>query len=154
MRDEAGERVTGRAAGDLRDVEILGEEEVADGVHGIAAGFGHVFGQRPALPRLVRRRAEIPEPDVGPPCRAGRRRAGMAHLRAQALADTLVGKALEERHRPTGLHPLRKLDQQAGAGPLVRVGVEGHVLPAGSCLLHESQQLLAIASEGADQERA
>ena len=99
-RSEAPVRGPGR---DLVRSQVLGDEQVADGIDDVRAGRRHELAERPALPRDVRRRREVAESEVVPGRAAGVGRAALAELVAQPLADRPVGDALERS--PAGRRP-------------------------------------------------
>ena len=69
----------------------------------------------------------------------------MPNLHAQLVAHARVSQALEQCHRSPRLDPLRQLDQQPRAGPLVGVAIEGDVLPLGAGVFDQPKQLLRTA---------
>ena len=85
---------------------------------------------------------EVAEPQVRP---AGGARVGRAHLASESIARARVGEALLEGRRAARLDPLRELDQQPGARPLVRVRVEGDVEALGARIVDEGDQLVRTA---------
>ena len=140
--DHAGLVRPGR---DLVDAQVLGQEQVADGVDGVLARVGHHVGQGPALPARVLGSREGAESQVRPGPVAGEEASPGRHLVADARPRGAVGQALLEPRHAAGLDPRRQHDQQARARPLVGVEVEGHVEPLVAGVVDQAEQLLGRA---------
>ena len=116
-----------------------------DRIDRVATGGVEELAQRPALPRPVLGPPEVADPDVADGRRAREHRAAGGELAANPLADPSVGESLE---RPVGaalLDPERHQDEERGARPLVRVGVEGDVQPFGVRVVDHLEQAFGRA---------
>ncbi len=148
MPDEVGERLTPRTAGDLGDAQVLGQEQVADGVDRAATRLCHHLGQRAALPAQVLGLGEGAKAQVRPAGGAGVGGAACLELLPQAVPDPAVREAILQWAGSPGLHPLRQLDQEAGRGPLVGIRIEGDVHSVLPRVIDQGEQLLGAAGMG------
>ena len=88
-----------RAGRHLVEPEVLREEEVAQQLHEVLAGFATDLAERPALPAGVLRPPEVAEPDVGDPAGPRVHDAARLELVADPGPHRRVGEALLRRAR-------------------------------------------------------
>ncbi|MBA3877528.1 MAG: hypothetical protein C0498_11470 [Anaerolinea sp.] len=93
------------------------------------------------------RALEVAEPDVGDPAGPRIEDAARLELPPDPRPDRAVGQALLRRPGTALLDPGRDRDQEAGGGPLVRIGVECHVEALGAGVVDEREHLVRAAGE-------
>src|SRR5258706_5112208 len=103
MPEETTDAIDVRPGRHLVDTEVLGEEQVAEGVDGVRPRVVDQFAHRPAFPAEALRPLEIPDPDLAQAAGAAEQDAALLEILPDPGPCLLVGQQFLRLRRAAGL---------------------------------------------------